>query len=297
MILSMTNLKSFTKNIVVLGASGWIGKNFVSSLSKLQNVNLFLYSSKKPKTIEIKKDLTYKTIPIEHINNLDIDKVDSLIDLAFPTQDKIEELGNDSYLEQVNNLLVLKKEFLNQFQPLNIFNISSGAVHWKNNKSNLYSKKKIEEEKMYIYHCENSNASLDIARVFGFLGSFYDYKKHYAFTSFIQQAKENNEIIIESSKHVYRSYILFDNLFSYYKHRTFEFVGNDVNIFDACLDTFEIGYLANLIAKKFSSKVIREKKIQGVDEYIGDNKYLLNYLKTNKLDWQITDKKILNLIQ
>jgi len=297
MILSMTNLNSLTKNIVVLGASGWIGKNFVSSLSELQNVNLFLYSSKEPKTIEIKKDLTYKTIPIEHINNLDINRVDSLIDLAFPTQEKIEELGKDSYLEQANNLLVLKKDFLNQFKPLNIINISSGAVHWKNNKSNLYSKKKIEEEKLYINHCENSNARLDIARVFGFLGRFYDYKKHYAFTSFIQQAKENNEIIIESSKHVYRSYILFDNLFSYYKHRTFEFVGKNVNIFDACLDTFEIGDLANLVAKKFSSNVIREKKIQGVDEYIGDNKYLLNYLKTNKLDWQITDKKILNLIQ
>ena len=293
----MTNLNSLTKNIVVLGASGWIGKNFVSSLSELQNVNLFLYSSKEPKTIEIKKDLTYKTIPIEHINNLDISRVDSLIDLAFPTQEKIEELGKDSYLEQANNLLVLKKDFLNQFKPLNIINISSGAVHWKNNKSNLYSKKKIEEEKLYINHCENSNARLDIARVFGFLGRFYDYKKHYAFTSFIQQAKENNEIIIESSKHVYRSYILFDNLFSYYKHRTFEFVGKNVNIFDACLDTFEIGDLANLVAKKFSSNVIREKKIQGVDEYIGDNKYLLNYLKTNKLDWQITDKKILNLIQ
>ncbi len=293
----MTNLNSLTKNIVVLGASGWIGKNFVSSLSELQNVNLFLYSSKEPKTIEIKKDLTYKTIPIEHINNLDINRVDSLIDLAFPTQEKIEELGKDSYLEQANNLLVLKKDFLNQFKPLNIINISSGAVHWKNNKSNLYSKKKIEEEQLYINHCENSNARLDIARVFGFLGRFYDYKKHYAFTSFIQQAKENNEIIIESSKHVYRSYILFDNLFSYYKHRTFEFVGKNVNIFDACLDTFEIGDLANLVAKKFSSNVIREKKIQGVDEYIGDNKYLLNYLKTNKLDWQITDKKILNLIQ
>ncbi len=293
----MTNLNSLTKNIVVLGASGWIGKNFVSALSELQNVNLFLYSSKEPKTIEIKKDLTYKTIPIEHINNLDINRVDSLIDLAFPTQEKIEELGKDSYLEQANNLLVLKKDFLNQFKPLNIINISSGAVHWKNNKSNLYSKKKIEEEKLYINHCENSNARLDIARVFGFLGRFYDYKKHYAFTSFIQQAKENNEIIIESSKHVYRSYILFDNLFSYYKHRTFEFVGKNVNIFDACLDTFEIGDLANLVAKKFSSNVIREKKIQGVDEYIGDNKYLLNYLKTNKLDWQITDKKILNLIQ
>ena len=293
----MTNLNSLTKNIVVLGASGWIGKNFVSSLSELQNVNLFLYSSKEPKTIEIKKDLTYKTIPIEYINNLDINRVDSLIDLAFPTQEKIEELGKDSYLEQANNLLVLKKDFLNQFKPLNIINISSGAVHWKNNKSNLYSKKKIEEEQLYINHCENSNARLDIARVFGFLGRFYDYKKHYAFTSFIQQAKENNEIIIESSKHVYRSYILFDNLFSYYKHRTFEFVGKNVNIFDACLDTFEIGDLANLVAKKFSSNVIREKKIQGVDEYIGDNKYLLNYLKTNKLDWQITDKKILNLIQ
>ncbi len=297
MILSMTNLNSLTKNIVILGASGWIGKNFVCSLNQLKNVNLYLYSFKEPKTIKLKKDLTYKTQPIQNINDLNIERVDSLIDLAFPTQDKIDELGNSSYSEQADELLVLKEEFLNRFRPLNIFNISSGAVYWKGNKSNLYSKKKIEEENLYINYCENSNTNLDIARVFGFLGRFYDYNKYYAFTSFIRQAKENNQIIIESPNLVYRSYILFDNLFSYYNYITFQSTVNEVNIFDACLDTFEIGDLANLVAKRFSSNVIRKENPQGIDKYIGDNKYLLNFLKNNKLDWQITDKKILNLIQ
>lgn len=293
----MTNLNSLTKNIVILGASGWIGKNFVSSLSELQNVNLFLYSFKQPKTIELKKELIYKTQPIQNINNLSINKVDSLIDLAFPTQDKIDVLGNSNYLEQVEELLELKKEFLIQFQPLNILNISSGAVHWEGNKSNLYSKNKIKEEKLYINHCKNTNTNLDIARIYGFLGSFYDYSKHYAFTSFIEQAKENNQINIESSKLVYRSYILFENLFSYYNYRTFQFTGSEINIFDACLDTFEISDLANIVAKKFSSVVNRLDNLEGIDEYIGNNKYLLNFLKSKNLDWQITDKKILNLIQ
>ena len=60
MILSMSNLNSLTKNIVVLGASGWIGKNFVNSLNKLSDVNLFLYSSKKQKTIELENNLYTK---------------------------------------------------------------------------------------------------------------------------------------------------------------------------------------------------------------------------------------------
>ncbi len=297
MILSMVNLNSLTKNIVILGASGWIGKNFVSCLSKLKNVNLHLYSYKEPKTIELKKDLIYRTQPIQAINNLKISKVYSLIDLAFPTQDKIYDLGDASYLEQVEELLVLKKEFLTKFQPLNILNISSGAVHWQGNKSNLYSKKKIEDENLYINHCKNANTNLDIARVFGFLGKFYDFNKHYAFTSFIEQAKNHNQITIESSKLVYRSYILFENLFSYYNYRTFKFTGSEINIFDACLDTFEINDLANLVAKKFSSTVVRKENPEGTDEYIGDKEYLLNFLKSKDLDWQITDKKILKLIQ
>ena len=70
----MTNLNSLTKNIVILGASGWIGKNFVCSLNQLKNVNLYLYSFKEPKTIKLKKDLTYKTQPIQNINEFKIAK-------------------------------------------------------------------------------------------------------------------------------------------------------------------------------------------------------------------------------
>ena len=88
----MSNLNSLTKNIVILGASGWIGKNFVNSLNKIPNANLLLYSFQNQKTIELDKDSVYKTQPIANINKLNIDRVDSLIDLAFPTQDKINKL-------------------------------------------------------------------------------------------------------------------------------------------------------------------------------------------------------------
>ena len=293
----MSNLNSLTKNIVVLGASGWIGKNFVNSLNKLSDVNLFLYSSKKQKTIELENNFIYKTQPITNINKLNIDRVDSLIDLAFPTQDKIYELGESNYLQEVEELLSLKKNFLNKFKPLNIINTSSGAVHWKGDKTNLYSKKKIEEEKLYISFSKENNVNLDIARIFGFLGKFYDFDNNYAFTSFINQAKKNKKIIIESAKLVYRSYILFENLFSYYKYRTFSSLENEINIFDACLKTFEIGHIANLIAKEFSSSVDRKDMIDGVDEYKGDSEFLANFLKSKNLEWQITDKKIVNLIQ
>ena len=73
--------------------------------------------------------------------------------------------------------------------------------------------------------------------------------------------------------------------------------GNEMNIFDACLGTFEIGHIANLIAKEFSSSVERKEITDGIDEYKGDSEFLLNFLKSKNLQWQITDKKIVNLIQ
>tara|TARA_A100001234_G_C12556572_1_gene355532 strand:+ start:33 stop:926 length:894 start_codon:yes stop_codon:yes gene_type:complete len=297
MILSMSNLNSLRKNIVILGASGWIGKNFVNSLNKIPNANLFLYSFQNQKTIELDKDLVYKTQPIANINKLNIDRVDSLIDLAFPTQDKINKLGDLNYTQQVEELLSIKKEFLCQYQPLTIFNTSSGAVHWQGKEINLYSIKKLEEEELYIDYCKKSNTNLDIARVFGFLGKFYNFNNDYAFTSFIKQAKTNKKITIKSSNFVYRSYILFENLFSYYKYRTFNHTGSEINVFDACLNTFEIGYLASLIAEKFSATVDRKENPEGSDSYTGDCDFLTNFLKSKNLDWQITDKKILNLIE
>ena len=75
--------------------------------------------------------------------------MDSLIDLAFPTQDKIDELGNSSYSEQADELLVLKEEFLNRFRPLNIFNISSEQFIGKVIKATYIQKKRLKR-KIYI---------------------------------------------------------------------------------------------------------------------------------------------------
>ena len=86
-------------------------------------------------------------------------------------------------------------------------------------------------------------------------------------------------------------------MFSYYKYRTFDHTGSEINVFDACLNTFEIGYLASLIAEKLSATVDRKENPEGSDSYTGDCDFLTNFLKSKNLDWQITDKKILNLIE
>ena len=53
----------------------------------------------------------------------------------------------------------------------------------------------------------------------------------------------------------------------------------------------------SLIAKKFSATVDRKENPEGSDRYTGDCDFLTNFLKSKNLDWQITDKKILNLIE
>ena len=78
------------------------------------------------------------------------------------------------------------------------------------------------------------------------------------FTSFINQAKKNKKIIIESSN-LFIDLIFFLKIVYYYKYRTFSSLENEINIFDA-YKKYEIGH-TNLL-KEFSH-VDRKDMIDG----------------------------------
>ena len=76
-------------NFVVFGSTGWIGKNFINRLSS-EDCKIFLFSHKKPKELTINNS-RHESRPIQEALDLNLQNV-VLIDLAFPTKEKIEHL-------------------------------------------------------------------------------------------------------------------------------------------------------------------------------------------------------------
>lgn len=295
MILSMDLLKS-KQNVVILGASGWIGKNFVDCLSYNDNINLCLYSSNRGKNILFKDGRNYKTNPLNQIIDLEVDDVDVLIDLAFPTQDKIEKLGEKKYLETIKSLSLTKAQFLSKWTPKNIFVTSSGAIYWNKNKKNLYSEGKILQEKFYQKYSENNCSKVLIVRIFGLLAKHFTFDNNYAFTSFVKQAREGKVIKVTSTKNVLRSYITFSDLFLFY-NEWLKSSNTTFQALDGCSDEIEIKELAKIVADFYNVNVQSNKKNDGHDKYIGDLNVFQEFLKQKNLESKINSDKIINILR
>ncbi len=290
----MDFLKS-KKNVVILGASGWIGKNFIDLLEKTKNYNLHLYSSSSTKKINFGNGSVYETSPISKLSNLDMPDIDIFIDLAFPTQDKIELLGNKGYLNSIKKLQEIKENFLSKTKPKNIFVASSGAIYWNEKESNLYSKGKLSQEQFYEDYFKTKSTNILIMRIFGLLARHFSFDKNYAFTSFIKQAKEENIIRVKSNKLVIRSYITFPELFLFFEDWV-NYHNSDFQIIDSCSFTTEIRNLAQIISNFYGVKIVDNNKIIGEDRYVGSTKVMEEFLSKRNIESNINSEKIINLL-
>ena len=178
------------------------------------------------------------TKPIQELSKLEIEKVDILVDLAFPTQDKIAHLGDLKYLD-IKNLENIKSSFLKAYVQETYLFSPRGQVYWEKDQENLYSKSKKEQERFYHDYFKNNKDNVHILRLFGLVADYFTYDNNYAFTSFIKQAL-NKTIHINSNFYVYRSYITFSDMFQYFEYSMMNEINNQFKIFDACSDTFEI---------------------------------------------------------
>jgi len=277
-------------NFVVFGSTGWIGKNFIKYLSE-QKCNIFLFSHKSHKKIHI-NGLTYKSLPISNALDLELGNT-VLIDLAFPTREKIDILGNSEYKDQIDELQKIKKVFLEKNHISQVFLSSTGAVY---KSEDLYSVNKQLEENFYIEYSKKFNFSLDVARIFACIGPYYNKHDFYAFSSFMNKAIKGETIIIKSLREVYRSYIYIPNLIEFFISNFLNSKIETVQIYDAIQDNLEIRQLAKIIADTFDVNVDDNydyKNENKPDKYLSNDKTLITYLKNQNINPSITEKEIL----
>ena len=223
---STAKINSLNK-IVVFGASGWLGRECISLLSSSLQKDFFskvILIGSSDKSIQVNQQ-NYNIISIDNLEPQT--KVDLVIDLAFITQEKLEQLGEKQYIQLNQELRKKIYDFIYESKPKYVYFASSGAADidfisvTKSNSKRVYGELKLASETELKKISQELDFNLLVNRIWSVTGlQMQDYSK-YAIGNFISQALSTNEIKIKSSDQVLRSYIDAEDLFKVCFHELF----------------------------------------------------------------------------
>jgi nucleoside-diphosphate-sugar epimerase len=223
---STAKINSLNK-IVVFGASGWLGRECISLLSSSLQKDFFskvILIGSSDKSIQVNQQ-NYNIISIDNLEPQT--KVDLVIDLAFITQEKLEQLGEKQYIQLNQELRKKIYDFIYESKPKYVYFASSGAADidfisvTKSNSKRVYGELKLASETELKKISQELDFNLLVNRIWSVTGLQMQDDSKYAIGNFISQALSTNEIKIKSSDQVLRSYIDAEDLFKVCFHELF----------------------------------------------------------------------------
>ena len=184
-------------NILVIGATGFIGKNFIKS-TKLQNI--YKTSSKRKKGF-IKFDLRTDNI-LELIKSKNIKKVLFLSAISNPYECELNlkksNLINVTYTKKILNVLIKKKIYFIFFSSEHIFDGKKGNYSERSTPKTklLYGNQKLNIEKFLEKKRKKNFSIMRIAKTFG-----DEIKDKSIFTNFLKKyLKNKKEFVIANDQ-------------------------------------------------------------------------------------------------
>ncbi len=300
--------------ILITGASGFFGKWLVNAISysnhfynteiklilitrsKTNLTDFLFYDKNKIKIFEF--DICKKFI----IN----DDYDYVIHMAAPTAH--ETFKGQSDLKKINTLSIGTQNLIDQIKSSKIkkfFFTSSGVVYGKKNSiineeskinincldTNGLAIGKLNAENLIINYSKINQIPFNICRCFSFIGPFLPLNIHYALGNFINDALNNDLIIIKGNGMALRSYLyIADTIVWLIKLLT----SNESGIFNIGSDD-EISIKDLAIKVREIISPLKKIVIENQDVNIGNfsrNSYIPSINKISKL---IDVKKYTNL--
>ena len=256
------------KSCVILGANGWLGKSTLSYIVENYSDYEFTLVSSQDRLLKFKGE-EFKIISFEEFLKIEDKEVDVFFNYAFLTGNKVKNYSNSRYLSETDNLIDGVNQFIKKNMISKLLLSSSGAIY--NNgtsEENVYSQQKKKQEEELVKNCSSSNTIFLIARIFGLFANYYNVEYEYAFSSFIDQAKNDKSIKIKSDHKVLRSYLVFQYLLDYFLHLN---ESKTIDAWNVKLDIFE---LAKIISDIFNVDVKFNKSYftnELVDDYSSED--------------------------
>jgi nucleoside-diphosphate-sugar epimerase len=208
----LTTIRTFEK-IVVIGASGWLGRECISVLSSILKSNFFskviLFGSEN-KLITVNGQ-NFKIHSTQNLHS--ISDVDLIVDFAFLTQEKLKILGEIKYIEANLEIRNIVYNFIYESSPRFIYYASSGAADidflkvTQDNSKKLYGELKQASEITLEKIATARNTNLLINRIWSVTGRHIQNYTHYAIGNFFFQAMTKGKICVTQSDQILRTYI------------------------------------------------------------------------------------------
>ena len=295
------------KIIVLTGASGWVGRNFLNELQKKItreefNQKVIAFGSKKSEILSTyyKSELKIPIFPLDSIEKIIKERENILlIHTAFITREKIDILGINSYINLNKNITKIVCDFLEKcFNPKALV-ISSGAATQLELKNispeillkNPYAFLKLEEENKISQRCESF-----ILRIYALTGKFIRDPNIFAFGNFILSALDNKPIEISAKNRVIRSYAYASDIANLGLSWLFSNRKINDRLIYAASHTLSIHEMAFKISEIYNLGDV----ISSIDNNLESNSYICettkfhNYLKFFKIEITNLNQQIKN---
>ena len=265
---------------VVLGAGGWFGRTAAEMLAGAwggeteERVSLF---ASRARSIEAGPGITLPIAAIGELASLEPAPGTLLIDCAYPTQEKVDELGVDEYRSTVAGLRETVNAAIERLAPDAMVSLSSGAATRDADapeRTRVYGELKRRDEEELRALCPATGTRLCIARVYAASGPHMTKPLTYALGDLVAQAQAGGPMRVKAAHPVIRSYSLAADILAVAMATALGGDPADPVLFETGGEEVEVGELARRVALQVAGEElpVQRPEMDGspADRYVGD---------------------------
>ena len=236
--------------VVITGAPGWVGRVAASTFAG-DGAELVL-ATRSSRSIMV-GNAAYDVCRVQELEALPRVDQTLVIHAGFPTQDQVEVMGEQPYIDAITRLRVTMRHVVEQLGAVDMVYISSGAAtsvqHGEPvaHRTAVYGQAKIDDEVAYAETIASTGGRLCIIRAFALSGPYMTKPETYALGSLILQAQRSGAIEVVADRPVRRSYMAMDDMLRIAIHAVGDLGPGDTVRFETAGEVVEVGDLARRV--------------------------------------------------
>lgn len=290
------------RRAIILGANGWFGRTAVDILSAAwgneagRRLHAF---ARRHHEIELSSGEVLEVLPISNLADFGPQPATLLIDCAYPTQEKVDDLGVDEYRRNVESLRRLVSAEIERLRPLACVSLSSGAAVAGEDapeRTRVYGAMKRGDEQQLAGLCPSLGVKLCIARIYAASGPHMTKPETYALGDLILQARDGGPLRVRASREVFRSYALASDILTVAMLAALGTSPDRPVLFETGGEEVEVGELARRVATVVAGRELKiERPPVGADppdRYVGNNHLMEQLAARHEIELAGLDEQI-----
>jgi nucleoside-diphosphate-sugar epimerase len=196
------------RKVAILGATGWVGRTALKLLRDSDSQVMLFASRSRTEELNGARQVVHEV----NLSKLREFKPELVLDAAFLTRDKLDEMSVENYIRANSSIINLSLDIQQLPSVRQFIGFSSGAslggpsLHSKETENaDPYGSLKRRYEDALLSNSRLSDKT-KIARIWSVSGPLVTKPHLFAFSQFIRQALEG-EVVIEAAHKVWRRYV------------------------------------------------------------------------------------------